>query len=170
MELKNGLLSFPPTIRIWCGWSAAIPHSTSPSTTSGWTVVVVVCGSMKIVDGLVVLVLSVGKGLMTNESVPEGVLDRKVWVMDAKEVVGGEVELSPTGVVDSIPDGGRDETGTVIGGGVTWFVVSLWRQQEPNMNPSTHIPKCFPSDLRHSQTNMQVPRTVSTWHGFGAIL
>ena len=32
-----------------------------------------------------------------------------------------------------------------------------WTQQLPNMKPSIHMPRCWPSVFRHSQTNMQVP-------------
>ena len=65
-------------------------------------------------------------------------------------------------------------------------------QQLPNMKPSMHMPRCWPigdehcghvarcrdligrltwpSVLRHSQTNMQVPGTPDTSHGRGEIL
>lgn len=39
----------------------------------------------------------------------------------------------------------------------TRFSVRLSAQHEPNINESTHIPTCWPSDLMHSQTNMHVP-------------
>jgi hypothetical protein len=43
-------------------------------------------------------------------------------------------------------------------------------QQLPNMKPSMHMPRCWPSDLRHSQTNMQVPTTPCTVQDLGLIL
>jgi len=45
--------------------------------------------------------------------------------------------------------------------------LSSWTQHEPNMNPSIHIPKCFPSVFKHSQTNIQVPSSPATWQFFG---
>lgn len=32
-------------------------------------------------------------------------------------------------------------------------------QHDPNMKPSMHMPRCLPSVLRHSHTNMHVPRS-----------
>ena len=32
---------------------------------------------------------------------------------------------------------------------------SSWTQHEPNMNPSIHIPRCWPFVFMHSQTNIQ---------------
>ena len=51
------------------------------------------------------------------------------------------------------------------GGGEYLFLVAVlsWTQHEPNMNPSMHMPRCFPSVLRHSHTNMQVPRSPEIW-------
>ena len=50
------------------------------------------------------------------------------------------------------------------GGGEYLFLVSSpWTQHDPNMNPSMHMPRCFPSVLRHSHTNMQVPRSPEIW-------
>lgn len=59
---------------------------------------------------------------------------------------------------------------TVNVAGATAFVLKLWPQHEPNINESTHMPKCCPSDLMHSHTNMHVPSNVFTVHGFGWIL
>ena len=42
------------------------------------------------------------------------------------------------------------------------FWASLWTQQDPNMNPSMHMPKCLPSVFKHSQTNIQVPSSPAT--------
>lgn len=39
----------------------------------------------------------------------------------------------------------------------TRFSVTLYAQHEPNINESTHIPICWPSDLMHSHTNIHVP-------------
>ena len=44
----------------------------------------------------------------------------------------------------------------------TVFWASLWTQQDPNMNPSMHMPKCLPSVFKHSQTNIQVPSSPAT--------
>lgn len=51
----------------------------------------------------------------------------------------------------------------------TRFSVTLYAQHEPNINESTHIPTCWPSDLMHSQTNMHVPPYPFAVHGFGLI-
>ena len=48
--------------------------------------------------------------------------------------------------------------------------LASWTQQLPNMKPSMHMPRCWPSVLRHSQTNIQVPRTPDTSQARGAIL
>lgn len=48
--------------------------------------------------------------------------------------------------------------------------VRLCEQHEPNMNESMHTPTCWPSDLMHSHTNIQVPSIPLTVHGFGVIL
>lgn len=53
--------------------------------------------------------------------------------------------------------------------GRTAFVLKLWPQHEPNINESMHMPKWSPSDLMHSHTNMQVPSSAFTVHGFGWI-
>jgi hypothetical protein len=50
------------------------------------------------------------------------------------------------------------------------FSVTLCAQQLPNMKVSTHIPTWRPSVLIHSQTNIHVPSTPFTEHGFGLIL
>lgn len=43
-------------------------------------------------------------------------------------------------------------------------------QQLPNRNPSAQVPRCFPSVLIHSQTNMQVPASpIVLWHCWGRI-
>lgn len=57
-----------------------------------------------------------------------------------------------------------------VEGGRMKFSVRLWPQHEPNMNPSMHIPRWVPSDFMHSHTNMHVPSTWLTLHGFGLIL
>lgn len=49
------------------------------------------------------------------------------------------------------------------------FSVKLWAQHDPNMNESTHIPICCPSDFMHSQTNIHVPPYPLAVHGFGLI-
>lgn len=54
--------------------------------------------------------------------------------------------------------------------GITTCVVKLWAQHDPNINVSMHIPTCWPSDLMHSHTNMQVPAYELPIHGFGLIL
>lgn len=53
--------------------------------------------------------------------------------------------------------------------GSTIFSVKLYAQHDPNMNESTHIPICWPSDLMHSHTNMHVPPYPLAVHGFGLI-
>lgn len=57
-----------------------------------------------------------------------------------------------------------------VDGGRMKLAVRLWPQHEPNMKPSMHIPRCRPSDFMHSHTNMHVPSTPLTVHGFGLIL
>lgn len=61
--------------------------------------------------------------------------------------------------------------------GYPWAEVSCerpdlasWTQQLPNMKPSMHMPRCWPSVFRHSQTNIQVPCTPDTSQARGAIL
>lgn len=50
------------------------------------------------------------------------------------------------------------------------FKLSLCPQQEPNRKPSTHVPRCLPSVLMHSHTNMHVPSSpIAFEHGFGLI-
>lgn len=50
------------------------------------------------------------------------------------------------------------------------LVVSLCPQQLPKRNPSTQVPRCFPSVLMHSHTNMHVPSSPTAFvHGLGLI-
>lgn len=52
----------------------------------------------------------------------------------------------------------------------TLLSVSLWPQQLPKRKPSTQVPRCLPSVLMHSQTNMQVPSSpMALAHCFGLI-
>lgn len=52
----------------------------------------------------------------------------------------------------------------------TRLSLESWTQQLPNMKPSMHMPRCWPSVLRHSHTNIQVPCTPDTSQARGAIL
>lgn len=53
----------------------------------------------------------------------------------------------------------------------TLFSLSSYSQQEPYRKPSVHVPRCFPSSLMHSHTNMHVPRSpIAFSHDFGLIL
>lgn len=49
------------------------------------------------------------------------------------------------------------------------FSVILCAQHDPNINESTHIPICWPSDFMHSHTNIHVPPYPLAVHGFGLI-
>ena len=47
---------------------------------------------------------------------------------------------------------------------------SLCPQQLPNKNPSAQVPRCLPSVLMHSHTNMHVPSSPTAFeHNFGLI-
>ena len=39
-----------------------------------------------------------------------------------------------------------------------------YKQHEPNINPSMHIPKCFPFVFKHCQTNIHSPSCPATSH------
>lgn len=53
--------------------------------------------------------------------------------------------------------------------GSTIFSVKLYAQHEPNINESTHMPICWPSDFMHSHTNIHVPSYPFAVQGFGLI-
>lgn len=72
---------------------------------------------------------------------------------------GGAVDV----VVDEVGGSGARPPATL-------FSLSSYWQQEPYRKPSVHVPRCFPSSLMHSHTNMHVPRSLMAFsHDFGLI-
>lgn len=117
--------------------------------------VVDVIGFVKSCTGLLglLLLLVVANGEVDCEVLPPMLLIKCVVEVEVV-VMAVEVVIGLTKVLDSMA-----------------FWVSLCPQQLPNKKPSTHVPKCFPSVLMHSQTNMQVPCSFKALlQGFGDIL